>query len=52
MTSDEFEFLVGKTGAITTDIKSDPRPKVKDVMMSSLRGTNYEDEDSSDNNDW
>ena len=48
MTAEEFEFLIGNTGAITTEIKSDPRPKVKDVMMSSLRNN----DDSSDNDDW
>ena len=47
MTADEFEFLIGNTGAIQTEVKSDPRPKVKDVMMSSLR--NNQD---SDNDDW
>ena len=41
-------YLVGKTGAIKTDITSDPRPKVKDVMMSALK-TNQDD---SDNDDW
>lgn len=50
MTAEEFEFILGKTGAIKTDIKSDPRPKVKDVMMSSLKKQN--DDDSDDNNDW
>jgi hypothetical protein len=48
MSADEFEFLIGKTGAIKTDITSDPRPKVKDVMMSALK-TNQDD---SDNDDW
>ena len=51
MTAEEFEFLIGKTGAVQTDIKKDPRPKVKDVMMSSLRG-NQNHDDSSDNDDW
>ena len=52
MTADEFEFLMGNTGAIQTEIKKDPRPKVKDVMMSSLRNGNGKDDDSSDNDDW
>jgi len=51
MTAEEFEFLIGKTGAVQTDFKKDPRPKVKDVMMSSLRG-NENNDDSSDNDDW
>jgi len=46
LTEQEFEYLLGKTGAIDTDIKDDPKPKVKDVMMSSLR----QDEDS--DGDW
>jgi len=53
MTLEEFEYLLGKTGAIETSIKSDPTPQVKDVMMSSLRnGHNDKNEDSSDDNDW
>jgi len=50
LTEDEFEYLLGKTGAIETTIKDDPKPKVKDVMMSSLRGGQggYD----SDNDDW
>ena len=52
MTADEFEYLIGKTGAINSDIKKDPRPKVRDVMMSSLRNGNGNDDDSSDNDDW
>jgi len=56
MTSDEFEFILGKTGAIKTEIKSDPRPQVKDVMMSKLQngairnGANKDDD--SDDDDW
>ena len=48
MTAEEFEFLIGKSGAIKTDITSDPRPKVKDVMMSALKSN----QDDSDNDDW
>jgi hypothetical protein len=50
LTMDEFEYLVGKTGAIETQIKDDPKPKVRDVMMSSLRGQN--NDDLSDEGDW
>merc|ERR1719474_2357515 len=50
LTEEEFEYLLGKTGAIPTVIKDDPKPKVKDVMMSSLR--QQEDDDNySDEND-
>lgn len=38
----EFEYIVGQTGAINTDIKEDPRPKIKDKMFADL----------SDSNDW
>ena len=40
----------GQSGAVPTEIKSDPTPKVKDVMFSSLRANC--DADSSDNDDW
>lgn len=36
----EFEYLLGTTGAIETDIKEDPRPKVKDKLFSDLAETN------------
>lgn len=55
MTSDEFEFILSKTGAIKTEIKSDPRPQVKDVMMSKLRNgaiTSKDEGSDSDNDDW
>lgn len=53
MTAEELEYMLGKTGAIETSIKSDPTPQVKDVMMSSLRnGGGGRDDDSSDDNDW
>ncbi|XP_019878055.1 viral IAP-associated factor homolog [Aethina tumida] len=37
---EEFEYLLGKTGAIKTDIKEDPRPAIKDKMFADLRDTN------------
>lgn len=42
ITLDEFEYLLGQVEAIPTDMKEDPRPKIKDKMFSDL----------SDNNDW
>ncbi|XP_076363282.1 viral IAP-associated factor isoform X2 [Tachypleus tridentatus] len=44
----ELEWILGETGAIKTDLESDPRPKnvTEDVMLSSLRRN--EDYD----NDW
>jgi len=50
MTEDEFEYMLGKTGAVETSIKEDPKPKVADVMFSAL-GTGNRD-DSDDGNDW
>jgi len=49
LTEKEFEFMLGKSGAIETDVKEDPKPKVKDFMMSSL-GCGNDNED--DGNDW
>lgn len=42
LTKDELEFMLGRTGAITTEIKDDPRPAVKDKMFRDL----------ADHNDW
>ncbi|VEN45238.1 unnamed protein product [Callosobruchus maculatus] len=42
LTLEEFEYLLGKTGAVNTTIKEDPRPKIKDKLFSDL----------SDSNDW
>ncbi|XP_044736130.1 viral IAP-associated factor homolog [Chrysoperla carnea] len=37
---DELEYLLGKTGAIDTKIKEDPKPAVKDKLFSDLADTN------------
>lgn len=42
LTRDELEFLLGKVGAINTDITDDPRPAIQDKLFRDL----------SDNNDW
>jgi len=44
---EELEFMLGRTGSVPTEIKSDPRPKVKDVMMARL-GHNQDDDSDSD----
>lgn len=51
---DELEWILSRTGGIKTDLESDPRgPKVKDVLLSSLRGNkDSDDENDSDENDW
>ncbi|CAH0389419.1 unnamed protein product [Bemisia tabaci] len=43
---EEFEYLLGQEGAVPSEIKEDPRPKVKDHLFSSLRGND------DGNNDW
>ncbi|KAI4470988.1 viral iap-associated factor [Holotrichia oblita] len=40
LTQEEFEYLIGKTGAIQTNIKEDPRPAIKDKMFADLADTN------------
>ncbi|CAH0554897.1 unnamed protein product [Brassicogethes aeneus] len=40
ITYDELEYIIGKTGAVETEIKEDPRPAIKDKMMADLRDTN------------
>lgn len=41
----EFEYLLGQSGAINTDITEDPRPTVRDKLFADLADTNC-------NNDW
>lgn len=36
----EFEYILGKAGAVNTDIKEDPRPKIQDKMFQDLADTN------------
>lgn len=40
LTPDEFEYLLGKYGAIQTSIKEDPRQGVRDKMFADLADTN------------
>lgn len=39
----EFEYIIGQTGAIETDIKEDPRPAIRDKLFTDLADAN---------NDW
>merc|ERR1712223_25293 len=48
MKIEELEFILGRTGAIQTQVKSDPRPKVKDVMLAKLGVGQGNDDDDSD----
>lgn len=45
----ELEWMLGQVEAVPTNIKEDPRPKVRDVLFSSLKNEN---EDLDDDNDW
>jgi len=40
LTQAEFEYLIGKTGAVETSIKEDPRPTIKDKMFTDLASAN------------
>jgi hypothetical protein len=39
--------MLGEIGAVPTKIKSDPKPKVRDVMFAKLTANDYDD-----CNDW
>ncbi|EFN86703.1 viral IAP-associated factor homolog [Harpegnathos saltator] len=49
LTEAELEWMLGQSEAVPTKIKEDPRPKVMDVLFSSLKNDN---EDLYDDNDW
>ncbi|XP_078037294.1 viral IAP-associated factor [Augochlora pura] len=49
LTEEELEWMLGEAGAVTTKITGDPKPKVRDVLFSTLR---LQNNDGSDNNDW
>lgn len=36
----ELEYIIGKSGAIETNIKEDPRPAIKDKLFADLADTN------------
>lgn len=49
----ELEWMLGKEGAVPTEIEEDPKPKVRDVLFSSLNAKVDKKEDSDDDcNDW
>lgn len=50
MRSVELEWMLGQEEAIPTKIKEDPRPKVRDILFSSLKNEN--DDFDEDGNDW
>lgn len=42
----ELEWMLSEIGVLKTDLESNPRKKVEDVLLSSLRGSYV------DNDDW
>jgi hypothetical protein len=47
LTINELEWRLSQTGAVKTTLEENPRKEVKDVLTSSIRGTNqYDDSDS------
>jgi len=46
LTIEEFEYVLGINGAVKTTIEKDPRPKIKDAMMSRLGGGRGDESDS------
>ncbi|XP_076174270.1 viral IAP-associated factor [Ptiloglossa arizonensis] len=49
LTEAELEWMLGQHGAVPSKITEDPRPKIRDVLFSTLRSKN---DDLDDNNDW
>lgn len=43
---DELEWMLAEVGAVETDLEEDPRPKTRDVLLSTLKA-NYDEA-----NDW
>jgi len=40
----ELEWMLSETGAIITDMEEKPRPDVHDVLMSSIRTADNDDD--------
>ncbi|XP_076660351.1 viral IAP-associated factor [Halictus rubicundus] len=49
LTEAELEWLLGQAEAVSTKITEDPKPKVRDVLFSTLR---LQNDDVSDDGDW
>lgn len=45
----ELEWMLGQAEAVPTKITEDPKPKVRDVLFSTLRSKN---DDLAESNDW
>ncbi|XP_043516237.1 viral IAP-associated factor homolog isoform X9 [Frieseomelitta varia] len=58
LTEEELEWILGQAKAIPTKITKDPKPKIRDVLFSTLRHENNndvdddDDDDDPDSNDW
>ena len=51
MLPSELEWKLSQSGAFKTSMEQAPRPVVRDVMDSAIRGGGAAD-DSDDDNDW
>lgn len=49
LTEPELEWMLGETEAIPTNLTEDPKPKVRDVLFSTLRPQH---DDLAESNDW
>ncbi|XP_017787956.1 PREDICTED: LOW QUALITY PROTEIN: viral IAP-associated factor homolog [Habropoda laboriosa] len=49
LTEAELEWMLGQIKAVPTKITEDPKPKIKDVLFSTLR---HETDDLAESNDW
>lgn len=49
LTEAELEWMLGQVEAVPTKLTEDPKPKVRDVLFSTLRPQN---DDLEDSNDW
>ncbi|XP_070167222.1 viral IAP-associated factor homolog [Polyergus mexicanus] len=49
LSEEELEWMLGQEEAIPTKITEDPRPKIRDVLFSTLKN---KDDDFEDGNDW
>ncbi|CAB3385629.1 Hypothetical predicted protein [Cloeon dipterum] len=45
LTVDELEWMLKEAGAVPSKIEKDPKPKIKDVLMSQLRGGRDDSDD-------
>ena len=51
MFTSELEWMLAEAGAVKTDLEENPRKAVNDVLSSTLKNSNYSNDDS-DDDDW